>query len=322
MTMLQLIMQHLDERGWTAALAALEREASEPYHRRLFPPHELARRLQLPPPLASSAALPQLTAGLDAASEPEDASLALQRAAGRSPVAEPPLRTLATRHMGNVTCVRWVPALEVPGRADGEGGVYSAMASAGADRFVCVGPAMGAHGDTPAAPPLMRVQLGAPVVTIDVHGERLLAGSMDGAVHLFDVSPCRRSEPPEALQSWRLHRKYAHAVRWAPDGSAFASASFDGVLRVYTRSESIQSESTQGGGSLASGGYEALQEELIFESAVESIEWVAGGSKLVAAVRGDHRLHLLSYPELARRTLNLNSNGDDFRSFSALLLER
>ena len=66
---------------------------------------------------------------------------------------------------------------------------------------------------------------------------------------------------------------------------------------------------------------------------VEAIEWLAPASTglalpqaplLAAAVRGDHRLHLVEVhaaspdAKLRRRLLNLNANGDDTCSFTVL----
>lgn len=77
-----------------------------------------------------------------------------------------------------------------------------------------------------------------------------------------------------------------------------------------------------GEGQLAWGGEYALWERLSCGGVVEAVEWAedGAGSLLVAAVRNDHRLHTYRGATLQHATVNLNENGDDHVSFTALVL--
>ena len=120
-----------------------------------------------------------------------------------------------------------------------------------------------------------RVRYDSGVVSLDVHEETglALAGCMDGTVSLLDAS----SELTE-LHRWRLHKKYAHCVRWHPSGRMFASCSFDHTVCIF-RDDAAE------GTAAASISISKLH-AISCGGVAESICWTPDGGRLVVAARG------------------------------------
>lgn len=206
-------------------------------------------------------------------------------------------RTLTGVHTGNITSVRWAPG--------------DRLVSGGADRLLVVSDATGGRSSA---------TFDAGVLCVEVHAESatVAASAMDGSVAIFqlDADDGRLSE----LFRARSHRKYAHGLRWHPSGRLLASCSFDHTLVVYHKRGDTWSQ----------------LEQLHCGATVEAVEWLAPAPTglalpqaplLAAAVRDDHRLHLIevhvdrpAQDRLSRRVLNLNANGDDTHSFNVLAL--
>ena len=67
----------------------------------------------------------------------------------------------------------------------------------------------------------------------------LLAGAMDGSVTVL------QAETGAVLWRHKTHAKYCVRVRWAADGSHFASCSWDHSMAVFSLSSSIDSTPLQ-----------------------------------------------------------------------------
>eukprot|EP01137_Pigoraptor_chileana_P021958 Opistho-2@86336 len=130
----------------------------------------------------------------------------------------------------------------------------------------------------------------------------LLSGGMDGMVSLIDIAS------GEILQKFRDHAKYVVKVRWADHGNAFATASYDKSVCVYSR-ESDCAEY-------------CLQKKLDFTTAVEAIAFNKGATELAVSAREDNYLYFVEMTSgsFTRSRVNMNAYGDDWVSFSAMEL--
>lgn len=137
---------------------------------------------------------------------------------------------------------------------------------------------------------------------------------MDGSTFLLDVAT------GNILQEGPKHRKYVVRACWAPDGSTFATASYDKTAAVWTRST-------------ADDHVFAEREHLQMYSPVEcltmappapgssaagSAESEAGGVELVLGQRDDCRLALHALADMSVSYINMNELGDDFVSFAPM----
>ena len=196
-------------------------------------------------------------------------------------------RKIEHAHASAITCVRWAP-----------GG--DALLSGGADRAVVLTPLTGSSSTS--------VAFDAGVLCLDVHVALGLVavGVMDGTVAVYDAAL------NEVRRFARHHRKYAHAVSFG-GLPLLASASYDHSLSVFSVVK--DGADVVAVGSVQCGGV------------VEAVAWLPKRRTLVAAVRGDHHLHMvdcsaekLTAASLVRTLLNLNANGDSTVSYTVLAL--
>jgi WD40 repeat protein len=139
----------------------------------------------------------------------------------------------------------------------------------------------------------------AGVVALDfnpIESELLLSGSMDGSACLINV------RDSTLIQRFKDHSKYVVRVCWHPNGTHFATCSYDHNVCVYKKE----------------GDSFVLQKRLPFRANVEAIQFTPIGNKLLIAVREDNYIH--SYDLQSQQDLkwNMNANMDDHVSFSAL----
>ncbi|CAM9438856.1 unnamed protein product [Pylaiella littoralis] len=157
----------------------------------------------------------------------------------------------------------------------------------------------------------------------------LLAGGMDGSSHLISVDSSSSSDDAGdeeygdsgrgdgggveekgkngvALKaSMKDHAKYVVVCRWAPDGSAFVTASHDKVVTLYTLRGGGDGA---GEGGVGGTGYEQAT-QLYFPEAVESAEFVrgqGGALELVVSARGQPHLTYVDVETLQQRRVSLN----------------
>ena len=215
-----------------------------------------------------------------------------------------------TPHAANITTVKFQPSAS-----------SSLLASGGVDKTVYI-------TDVSTGETRNVIAVTAPVLSLDWNrggnDGLLLIGCMNGEVLLTDIA-----RSPPVLQRCRDHSKYVIAVKFAPDGRMFASASHDGIVCIYlldaaqtavsvTSASLPAADSDTEAASTASSPPFALHHRLEYRNAVESAVWLSS-SLLLVAPREDNYLHIVS---AAARTehqrVNMNLTGDDHVSFSAM----
>ncbi|EGC30623.1 hypothetical protein DICPUDRAFT_157617 [Dictyostelium purpureum] len=146
------------------------------------------------------------------------------------------------------------------------------------------------------------------IISLDfnpVNPELLLASSMDGSHSLIKVT---KEGDIELLQKFKDHIKYVVCVRWSPDGKKFATSSYDKSVGYYVEDPNNQ-------------GQYILEKVWNFTATIESIIFTPESSHIIAAVRESNYIHYLNTDSDSGYNIdryNMNSNGDDHVSFSAL----
>ncbi|TPX60549.1 hypothetical protein PhCBS80983_g01702 [Powellomyces hirtus] len=142
----------------------------------------------------------------------------------------------------------------------------------------------------------------------------MLTAGMDGAHHIVDI------RTGQAVQSWKDHAKYVVRAKFAPwdEGSWVVTASYDRSVNFYQRTSEKGSEPR----------YEK-KHSIMFRGAVESLCFLPPADPsapnavptLVVGCRDDNCLHYIdvdpqrAYPSTP---FNMNANGDDWISFTAM----
>eukprot|EP01103_Thecamoeba_quadrilineata_P018537 TRINITY_DN708_c0_g1_i3.p1 TRINITY_DN708_c0_g1~~TRINITY_DN708_c0_g1_i3.p1 ORF type:complete len:392 (-),score=61.57 TRINITY_DN708_c0_g1_i3:46-1221(-) len=139
------------------------------------------------------------------------------------------------------------------------------------------------------------------VIALDfnpLHTDLLLAGSMDHSHSILDV------DKKEVLQVFRDHTKYVNRIKWNPAGTHFVTSSHDGTIGIY-EFDSVQKQAT-------------LSKNIVFSGIVEAIEFTKDGNTLIVAVREDNYLNYVDFKTYEIQRVNMNLNGDDHVSFTAM----
>jgi len=145
------------------------------------------------------------------------------------------------------------------------------------------------------------------VLSLDINpvdGNQMLTGSMDKTHALYDIS---NLDNIKVVQHFKQHEKYVIRVKWAPNGTLFATASYDHSLTIYR----MNSEKSN---------FE-IAKILRFTGQVEAIEFTRDSKQLIAAVRDDNYLHYIDLQTFKQNLINMNAIGDDVVSFTALDLQ-
>eukprot|EP01097_Dermamoeba_algensis_P011671 TRINITY_DN911_c0_g1_i2.p1 TRINITY_DN911_c0_g1~~TRINITY_DN911_c0_g1_i2.p1 ORF type:complete len:125 (+),score=39.13 TRINITY_DN911_c0_g1_i2:626-1000(+) len=108
---------------------------------------------------------------------------------------------------------------------------------------------------------------------MSIDSNYLLAGGMDGSHHVLDLSSF------SVLQSFQDHKKYVVRARWSPDGTSYATASYDKSVCFY-KSEQDKGEFR-------------LQRRLEFAQNVEALDFTKDSKTLIVAVREDNYLNFV-----------------------------
>lgn len=178
----QAVLQYLRDAGYQNAFDALQRDCHQPYEKYKHKSRYL-ERLQV---LCRQGQQTDAQAMVDIDRQPWT---------GRG-YAQKQVQSVEKLHSGeNITAVRWIG---------------NRILSGGADNCVYL---CAPWGGTTAT---HRIRYDTGVVSIDTHEQSGLAvaGCMDGTVSLMRVT-----DDLTELQRWRLHKKYAHCVRWHPSGA-------------------------------------------------------------------------------------------------------
>jgi hypothetical protein len=181
----QAVLQYLHEGGYQDALTALEQACGQTYDQSKLQPRHLKR----------ISSLWRQGQQFDAAALVDN----VRRTWHGPGYAQKQVQSIEGLHSGaNLTSVRWVG---------------KRILSGGADKHIYLCAPWGGKGAAD------RVRYDAGVVALDVHEPSglAIAGCMDGTVSLLRVH-----DALVELQRWRLHKKYAHCVRWHPSGAPSA----------------------------------------------------------------------------------------------------
>ncbi|KYQ91072.1 hypothetical protein DLAC_07975 [Tieghemostelium lacteum] len=133
-----------------------------------------------------------------------------------------------------------------------------------------------------------------------VNPEFLLASAVDGKTLLFKLTS--DGKVFEVLQEFNTHKKYVVRVRWSNDGQLFATCSYDKTVCVYGKD----------------GDTYKLKHTWEVANTVESLIFTPSGDNIIAAIRESNYLHYFNIEDHSIEKYNMNSNGDDHVSFSAM----
>ncbi|KAG2222443.1 hypothetical protein INT45_009455 [Circinella minor] len=150
-----------------------------------------------------------------------------------------------------------------------------------------------------------------PVLSIDFHPQTphlMLTTSMDGSSALIDT---RKEEEDNAVfQRFTDHKKYVIRGIFSPvDGRYIATASYDRMINIYEQQQ-VEKGDVE---------YKLAKQLGPFLGNVETICFLPNDNILVAGVHDDNYLHYIHLDDRYRHEkYNMNSNGDDWVSFSPL----
>ncbi|KAI8583545.1 hypothetical protein K450DRAFT_221672 [Umbelopsis ramanniana AG] len=141
----------------------------------------------------------------------------------------------------------------------------------------------------------------AGVLSVDFHPQKpnwMLTTSMDLQTVISDT------ETEAVIQRFTDHTKFVVRGIFSPDGQWMATASYDRSLCIYTWNEQ--------------SGYQLTKKFGPLVGNVEAICFLPDSSVLVAGVRDDNYLHYISLKDFTDTRYNMNSNGDDWVSFTPM----
>lgn len=144
----------------------------------------------------------------------------------------------------------------------------------------------------------------APMISLDFNPidlELLLASSVDGSCSILRIP--KDGLNCEVVQTFRQHKKYVVRARWSPDGQSFATCSYDKSVAHYHKD--------------SEGKYQ-LVKVWDFPSTIESLIYTPDSQYIVAGVRESNFLHYLNVEDFSITRYNMNINGDNHVSFSAM----
>jgi len=194
------------------------------------------------------------------------------------------MHTKLEGYTSNILCVKFSTNLEVPLIVAGFAGGFIRLIN---------------YEDKKTVSELMAHKAG--VISLDFHPKNsniILSGGMDSNHHLIDISR------GVILQSWTDHKKYVVRTRFIPDGTKFITASYDRTVRIYGQKDSEN--------------YTELT-HFTFTGTIEALELSQDGNTLIIGSRDDNYLHFLDIDKLQETTkVNMNSNGDNFISFTPM----
>lgn len=143
----------------------------------------------------------------------------------------------------------------------------------------------------------------AGVLSVDFHPQKpnwMLTTSMDMKAVITDINT------DTIIQTFSEHGKFVVRGIFSPDGQWCATASYDRTLCIYAFKED--------------SGYQLVKQFGPLVGNVESICFLADSQTLVAGIRDDNYLHYISLKDFSDTRYNMNSNGDDWISFTPMWL--
>jgi len=139
------------------------------------------------------------------------------------------------------------------------------------------------------------------VIALDfnpIEHDLLLAGSMDKSHSLLDI------EKKEVIQHFKIHSKFVNRVKWSPSGKLFVTGSHDGTINFFNY-DTVSRMATN-------------VKSVVFANIVEAIEFTPDGGIVIISVREDNYLNYVSVSSFEVSRYNMNVNGDDHVSFTAM----
>ncbi|KAF2073180.1 hypothetical protein CYY_005497 [Polysphondylium violaceum] len=276
-----LIFQWLSERGYSQTLERLEAESAITYNPELV---QFGSQLES---VYNEHKHIQMSMKL-AEEEVEDMTDAELNELGDSRFPQHLLDTLDKVHTSNILCMRFSPFddshIVVTGSTDKTIKVTNYLTKEVLYTFIGVSD--------------------APMISLDfnpVNPELLLASSVDGSCSILRVP--KDGVNCECIETYRQHKKYVVRARWSPDGQSFATCSYDKSIAHYKKDDQ---------------GKYSLVKVWDFPNTIESLIYTPDSKYIVAGVRESNYLHYLNVDDFTITRYNMNINGDDHVSFSAM----
>lgn len=241
-------------------------------------------------------------------------------------------KVLEDVHVNNIISVRsqTLPSELFPGSAENGKPFFKAVITGAADKTVRVSEAESGKLLT------ILSDFGAAVLSMDFcpsHPTLLVTSSMDGSHQTVDL------ETQAVVQRWKDHRKYVTRVGFSLDGEYLVSASYDKTCNIYRREagtgDGKMLPTFDGAHDSSAPRYKKVK-TITFIGAVESICFLPSPpmsqsnpegkvySTLVVGSRDDNYLNyidLIEEEDFPHLRYNVNSNGDDWVSFTPMDLQ-
>ncbi|CAB4375114.1 unnamed protein product [Rhizophagus irregularis] len=149
----------------------------------------------------------------------------------------------------------------------------------------------------------------------------VLTGSMDSTCALINITTL------DVLQTFKDHLKYVVRARFSIDGNMIVTASYDHTINIYKvvndESNPILSPTspytplTPSTPNTPLPKYNKIHSTR-FGGNIESMCFLPDNQYLVVGVRGDNYLHYINLTNFSDKKYNMNSNGDDWVSFTPM----
>ncbi|RIA93265.1 WD40-repeat-containing domain protein [Glomus cerebriforme] len=162
------------------------------------------------------------------------------------------------------------------------------------------------------------------IICLDFHpnyNHLMLTGSMDSTCSLINVSTLN------TIQTFKDHSKYVVRAKFSIDGNMIVTASYDHTINIYNvengENTPILSPTSPGTPLLSSTTNIPLPKynkihSITFGGNIESICFLSNDQYLVVGIRGDNYLHYINLVNFSDKKYNMNSNGDDWVSFTPM----
>jgi COMPASS component SWD3 len=154
-----------------------------------------------------------------------------------------------------------------------------------------------------------------------VYPTLMLSASLDATAALFEMSSNQR------IQVFKDdHTRPISRARFSPDGSMFVTASLDRPICFYRLQLSPQTPMSpitpatprSPMSRMFDGVHYAKVHTMQFSGKPEALCFLPDGRYLVVAVRDDNYLHYIDLNSYEDTVYNMNENGDDYVSFTAM----
>lgn len=148
----------------------------------------------------------------------------------------------------------------------------------------------------------------AAVLCTDFHPRRsylMLSGSLDGTAVLTD---CLERE---VLQTFSDQRRFVTRALFDPTGEYIAISSYDKCVCIY-KADVVDKDHPA-----HRPNYTLLHKEKL-DTNPETLLWLPDTSHVIVTCRNDNYIHYINMKDLKVTLYNMNPNGDDHVSFSAL----